>query len=156
MQLTVHVAYMEHYPHWQASQQLAKGLYIVAKLKYFTYQLPAELSCRDIVHWSPACMGQSGLYWLHNATSGSDEQLWCDMETMGGGWERVIDFQASTTVPVCPYSLTPHSHGGQYLCSNNGGVVEGRIRVASNSFTELRGSLGAFVDGQFLRFRIPA
>ena len=64
----------------------------------------------------------------------------------------MVDFQASTTVPVCPYSLAAHSYNGSFLCSNSGGVVEGRIRVAGVSFSELRGSLSAFADGNFHGF----
>ena len=112
----------------------------------------AGLSCRDILFWSPACAGTSDLFWVHNSTNGTDEQVWCDMETMGGGWEEVVDFQASTTVPVCPYTLSAHSYNGSFLCSNSGGVVEARFRIAGESFTEFRGSVSAFADGNFHSF----
>lgn len=74
------------------------------------------------------------------------------METLGGGWERVVDFQASTTVPVCPYTLSAHSFNGSFLCSNSGGVIEATIRVASDSFSEFRGSVSTFAAGDFQSF----
>ena len=46
------------------------------------------------------------------------------METLGGGWEKVVDFQASTTVPVCPYTLSAHSFNASFLCSNSGEVID--------------------------------
>ena len=110
------------------------------------------LSCRDILFWSPACRGANGLYWVHNSTSSADQQVWCDMDTMGGGWERVVDFHASTFVPVCPFFLSAHSHNGTFLCSNNGGVVEVKFRVAGEVFSEFRGSVSAFADGEFHGF----
>ena len=64
----------------------------------------------------------------------------------------MADFTASTTVPVCPYSLSPLTHDGMFLCSNAGGVVEGVIQITGESFSEVRGSLSAFVDGDFSGF----
>ena len=48
----------------------------------------------------------------------------------------LTDFQASTTVPVCPYTLSAHSFNGSFLCSNSGGVIEATISVASDLFSE--------------------
>ena len=74
------------------------------------------------------------------------------MDTSGGGWERVVNFVASTTVPVCPFSLTPHPHQGTFLCSNGGGVAMGVVRAAGETFSEVRASLSAFVEGDFTGF----
>ena len=70
----------------------------------------------------------------------------------------MVEFQASGTVPVCPFSLSPLPHNGSFLCSNGGGVIEGTIRVTGESFSEIRGSLNAFVNGDFSGFvpNLPA
>ena len=71
---------------------------------------------------------------------------------MDGRWDRVVNFHASTFLPVCPLSPSAHSHNGTFLCSNDGGVVEVKFRIPSEVFSEFRGSVRIFADGEFHGF----
>lgn len=74
------------------------------------------------------------------------------MDTLGGGWERVIDFHASQLLPDCPSLFLPLSYNGTYLCSNNGGIIEMRYTVVGKSFSEFRGSVVAYASGELFAF----
>ena len=111
----------------------------------------AGYSCAEVLLKAPGCRGHSGAYWIENAT-GYVMEVHCDMVTLGGGWERIIVFNASAPPPQCPsQSLLPHSYDGALLCNNNGSLAD--VRFSSvGPFSEMRGTVSAYAVGSLEAF----
>ena len=102
-------------------------------------------SCAEILVSAPGCRGQSGQYWIENATAHAVE-VYCEMATLGGGWERIALFNASATVSCPEGTLAPQVVDGATLCSNNGAIAEVHFTPVA-PFSELRGAVSAYVTG---------
>ena len=102
-------------------------------------------SCLHIVMKAPGCRGQSGVFWIENATA-LPVEVYCDMETQGGGWERVATFEASATTECPSENLMPEIlQNGVAVCSNNGSIVD--IHFTSTAiFSELKGAVSAYAN----------
>ena len=107
-------------------------------------------SCSEILLTAPECRGQSGQFWIENATAAEAIEVYCDMIALGGGWERVALFDASYSLQ-CPGTLDPYSFDGTTLCSNSGTTAEVRF-IPTASFSEMRGTVSAYVAGDVNAF----
>lgn len=78
--------------------------------------------------------------------------MFCDMVTLGGGWERVAQFEASA-MTTCPSDeFQTFGVNGIQLCSNNGTIVDVRI-TPSTTFSEIIGAASAYASGNLYAFR---
>ena len=74
------------------------------------------------------------------------------MVTLGGGWERITVFDASTPPSQCPSQiLLPYSYDGALLCSNNGSLADIRYSPIA-PFSEMRGTVSAYAAGNLEAF----
>jgi len=103
----------------------------------YTCTIVPGQSCSEILLAAPECRGQSGQFWIENATAQAVE-VYCDMVALGGGWERVALFDASNSLQ-CPGTLNPHVFNGTTLCSNGGATAEVRF-IPTAPFSEMRGT----------------
>lgn len=115
----------------------------------YTCTIVPGQSCSEILLAAPECRGQSGQFWIENATAQAVE-VYCDMVALGGGWERVALFDASNSLQ-CPGTLNPHAFNGTTLCSNSGVTAEVRF-IPTAPFSEMRGTVSAYVAGDLEAF----
>ncbi len=108
-------------------------------------------SCGEIVMKAPGCRGQSGTYWIENATA-QIEEIFCDMETLGGGWERIAAFQASATTQCPSAEFVTFELNSKLLCTNAGNTVDIHY-TPSVSFSEILGAVSAYASGSVYAFR---
>ncbi len=74
------------------------------------------------------------------------------METLGGGWERIAEFEASAITSCPSENLLTFELNGRQLCSNNGTIVDIRFTPLT-SFSEVRGTVSAYATGDLHAFR---
>ena len=60
---------------------------ILAICYYGTTSSNPGQNCQDIIRMNPGCFGMSGYYWVNCSSSGT-VQVYCDMESLQGGWIR--------------------------------------------------------------------
>lgn len=75
------------------------------------------------------------------------------METLGGGWERVIHYNSTAPNATCPGQLLPFDMGPHHLCYVTGHKVRTAFYTPITTYSEVIGLIVGYVNGTIEGFR---
>ncbi len=96
-------------------------------------------SCLDIVNVSPSCFGTSGFYWIQCYNMTSAVQVYCEMETLQGGWIRIAS-EVFTSGSSCCCGWVQVTIQGTTFCTVADGTTQASWHIDNICpYSEIRG-----------------
>lgn len=102
---------------------------------------PAE-SCSAVLKKNRGCFAVSGYYWVQCGNMSTPVQVYCDMESLNGGWMRIANENFSNSSVSCPCNWTSTTENSMSYCTVIDNEEQGLWTIDNICpFTEVRGQV---------------